>query len=168
MALHLSPPLGPFWMLENSAQKRHLPVHDLLPTEPSFQQGLLSIARSLGPIDLAGTTQQGPSLEKRLGHLATGAANLFPLWLVIGATSALAHPPSLAWFKREYITKGLALTMLSMGTTLTLEASHHLLLSVRSCIAMYGALYPMIRCHSRQDSRERAGVQVSKNTRSFP
>ncbi|CAK0787032.1 hypothetical protein CVIRNUC_010248 [Coccomyxa viridis] len=68
-----------------------------------------------------GTTQQGPSLEKRLGNLAIGAANLFPLWLVIGATSALAHPPSLAWFKREYITKGLALTMLSMGTTLTLE-----------------------------------------------
>ena len=90
---------------------------------------------------VAGTTQKGPSLEKRLGNLAIGAANLFPLWLVIGATSALAHPPSLAWFKREYITKGLALTMLSMGTTLTLEASYPCCLtqlSLRSCTALYG------------------------------
>ncbi len=31
----------------------------------------------------------------------------------------MVHPPSLAWFKREYITKGLALTMLAMGTTLS-------------------------------------------------
>ena len=71
----------------------------------------------------AGQVQQGPSLEKRLGKLANGAANLFPLWLVIGATSAMVHPPSLAWFKRDYITKGLALTMLAMGTTLSPQAS---------------------------------------------
>ena len=68
--------------------------------------------------------QQGPSLEKQLGKLAHGAANLFPLWLVIGATSAMVHPPSLAWFKREYITKGLALTMLAMGTTLSPQVCH--------------------------------------------
>ena len=71
----------------------------------------------------AGRIQQGPSLEKQLGKLAHGAANLFPLWLVIGATSAMVHPPSLAWFKRDYITKGLALTMLAMGTTLSPQAS---------------------------------------------
>ncbi len=70
----------------------------------------------------AGRVQQGPSLERQLGKLAHGAANLFPLWLVIGATSAMVHPPSLAWFKREYITKGLALTMLAMGTTLSPQA----------------------------------------------
>ena len=115
-------------MLETFAKYLHLPVYSLQPAELSVQQGLLGATRSMRINDAAGNTQQGPSLEKRLGKLATGAANLFPLWLVIGATSALAHPPSLAWFKREYITKGLALTMLSMGTTLTLEASHHLLL----------------------------------------
>lgn len=63
-------------------------------------------------------------MEKQLGKLATGAANLFPLWLIIGATTALVQPSSLTWFKRDYITKGLALTMLAMGTTLTLEVSY--------------------------------------------
>ena len=53
--------------------------------------------------------------------MAQGAANLFPLWLVIGATAAVVRPSSLTWFKREYITKGLALIMMVMGTTLTLE-----------------------------------------------
>lgn len=60
-------------------------------------------------------------MEERLGRLATGAANLFPLWLVLGATSAMLHPPSLAWFRKDYTTRGLALTMLAMGTTLTVE-----------------------------------------------
>ena len=68
-----------------------------------------------------GRTQQGPSLEHQLGSVAQGAANLFPLWLVIGATAAVVRPSTLTWFKREYITKGLALIMLVMGTTLTLK-----------------------------------------------
>jgi predicted Na+-dependent transporter len=62
-----------------------------------------------------------PGWEQRLGSIATAAANLFPLWLVLAAGSAILHPPSLAWFKREYTTPGLALTMMAMGTTLTLE-----------------------------------------------
>lgn len=31
------------------------------------------------------------------------------------------HPPSFLWFKKDYVTAGLALTMLAMGTTLSLE-----------------------------------------------
>jgi len=60
----------------------------------------------------------------------------------------MVQPSSLTWFKKEYITKGLALTMLSMGTTLTLEvippmneilACYHLLVST-----LCGALcYPL-------------------------
>ena len=117
----------PSWMtprvLDHPGKKVNLFSHDLLPSEARLREGFLKSTSSMRASGVAGTTQQGPFLEKRLGNLAIGAANLFPLWLVIGATSALAHPPSLAWFKREYITKGLALTMLSMGTTLTLEAS---------------------------------------------
>lgn len=59
--------------------------------------------------------------------MATQAANLFPVWLVMGATAAVVHPPSLIWFKREYTTQGLALTMMAMGTTLTID--------VRLCLA---------------------------------
>ncbi len=68
-----------------------------------------------------GRIQQGPTLEHQLGGVAQGAANLFPLWLVIGTTAAVVRPSSLTWFTRDYITKGLALIMLVMGTTLTLE-----------------------------------------------
>lgn len=45
----------------------------------------------------------------------------------MGATAAVVHPPSLIWFKREYTTQGLALTMMAMGTTLTID--------VRLCLA---------------------------------
>jgi BASS family bile acid:Na+ symporter len=46
---------------------------------------------------------------------------LFPLWLLLGAAAALAHPPLLAWFlELGFVTPGLAVIMLGMG--LTLEA----------------------------------------------
>jgi hypothetical protein len=33
----------------------------------------------------------------------------------------LAHPPALAWFRAEFTTAALALTMLAMGTSLTFQ-----------------------------------------------
>ena len=35
----------------------------------------------------------------------------------------LARPSAFAWFSRDYITAGLALTMLAMGTSLKLSVS---------------------------------------------
>ena len=40
-----------------------------------------------------------------------------------GALLGLARPAAFAWFSKDYITAGLALTMLAMGTSLTLEVS---------------------------------------------
>lgn len=41
----------------------------------------------------------------------------------VGLASAvgLAHPPALTWFRAEFTTAALALTMLAMGTSLTFQ-----------------------------------------------
>ncbi|KAL3155679.1 hypothetical protein ABBQ32_012705 [Trebouxia sp. C0010 RCD-2024] len=45
----------------------------------------------------------------------------FPVWVAIACVAAVVHPPSFLWFKKDFVTAGLALTMLAMGTTLSLE-----------------------------------------------
>lgn len=60
-------------------------------------------------------------LECSLQSVSNVAANLFPLWLVLGVVLGLWNPDLFLWFQTDYITFGLALTMLSMGTTLTFE-----------------------------------------------
>ncbi len=46
---------------------------------------------------------------------------MFPLWVALASGLGLAHPPALAWFRAEYTTAALALTMLAMGTSLTFQ-----------------------------------------------
>lgn len=48
-------------------------------------------------------------------------SNLFPLWTVLSAGVALKAPQSLAWFTTSYFTAALAMLMLSMGITLTVD-----------------------------------------------
>lgn len=45
--------------------------------------------------------------------------NLFPLWVLIGAAMAYAHPPSFLWFRSSYVVPTLATIMLGMGLTIT-------------------------------------------------
>ncbi len=47
--------------------------------------------------------------------------NLFPLWVSLGAALALIHPGWFTWFKGQAIVWGLAVIMLGMGLTLSLE-----------------------------------------------
>lgn len=47
--------------------------------------------------------------------------NLFPVWVLAGGALALAHPPWFTWFSGEFITWGLAIIMLGMGLTLTVD-----------------------------------------------
>lgn len=49
------------------------------------------------------------------------ATNLFPVWVVAGGTLALAHPAWFTWFSGDLITWGLAVIMLGMGITLSVE-----------------------------------------------
>jgi bile acid:Na+ symporter, BASS family len=46
--------------------------------------------------------------------------NLFPLWVVLAGVIALIHPPALTWFQ-PYIIWGLAVIMLGMGITLSVD-----------------------------------------------
>lgn len=48
-------------------------------------------------------------------------ANLFPIWVVVAGVLALIEPGWFAWFAGNWITWGLAIIMLGMGVTLTLE-----------------------------------------------
>jgi BASS family bile acid:Na+ symporter len=54
----------------------------------------------------------------RLLNLLT---NAFPLWVLAGGALALVHPPLFTWFRGPLIVWGLAVIMLGMGLTLSLE-----------------------------------------------
>src|SRR5262245_4402083 len=47
--------------------------------------------------------------------------NLFPLWVLTGGALALAHPPLFTWFDSTMIVWGLAIVMLGMGVTLSVD-----------------------------------------------
>jgi BASS family bile acid:Na+ symporter len=47
--------------------------------------------------------------------------NLFPVWVAAGAAIALLRPSLVTWFQGSYIVWGLAVIMLGMGITLSLD-----------------------------------------------
>ncbi len=47
--------------------------------------------------------------------------DLFPLWVLLGAVLALLHPPAVTWFRGPLIVWGLAVIMLGMGITLSVD-----------------------------------------------
>lgn len=53
--------------------------------------------------------------------MIAGATALFPLWVLVAGALALAHPPLFAWVAGPWIVWGLALIMLGMGITLSLD-----------------------------------------------
>jgi BASS family bile acid:Na+ symporter len=59
---------------------------------------------------------------QRLIDLAT---NLFPLWVVLAGAAALIYPPAFTWFSGPFIVWGLAVIMLGMGITLSLDDFRH-------------------------------------------
>lgn len=46
---------------------------------------------------------------------------LFPLWVLVGCAAAFLWPPLFLWFRKEYLTFGIALTMMGMGFTLSVD-----------------------------------------------
>ncbi|MCL4788635.1 MAG: bile acid:sodium symporter family protein [Verrucomicrobia bacterium] len=47
--------------------------------------------------------------------------NLFPVWVLLGGALALVQPRWFTWFSGDYITWGLAVIMLGMGLTLSVD-----------------------------------------------
>lgn len=65
-----------------------------------------------------GTT---PCKHGGMGRLLSLVTNLFPVWVLIGGALALVQPGWFTWFSGPWITWGLAIIMLGMGITLTVE-----------------------------------------------
>jgi bile acid:Na+ symporter, BASS family len=54
-------------------------------------------------------------------RLLNTLTNLFPVWVLLGGIIALIHPPLFTWFRGPFIVWGLAVIMLGMGVTLSIE-----------------------------------------------
>jgi BASS family bile acid:Na+ symporter len=47
--------------------------------------------------------------------------NLYPLWIILSSVLGILHPPAFLWFSGRWIENAIALVMLGMGFTLTLD-----------------------------------------------
>src|SRR5260221_3473097 len=82
-----------------------------------------------------------------MNRILAFATNLFPVWVLLGGALALAHPGSFTWFSGEFITWGLAVILLGMGITLTVDGFKRVLKMPRAvaigCAAHY-AIMPFL------------------------
>jgi BASS family bile acid:Na+ symporter len=69
------------------------------------------------------------------------ATNLFPIWVLLGGVLALFEPRWFTWFGREFITWGLAVIMLGMGITLSVDDFKAVLKMPRAVAAGFAAQY---------------------------
>jgi bile acid:Na+ symporter, BASS family len=69
------------------------------------------------------------------------ATNLFPIWVLIGGALALVHPAWVTWFSGDFITWGLAIIMLGMGITLSVDDFKAVLKMPRAVAAGFVAQY---------------------------
>jgi len=76
-----------------------------------------------------------------LSQLLTGLTNAFPLWVLAGGGLALWRPELVTWFTGEWITYGLAVIMLGMGITLSLDDFRAVLRMPRAVAVGVGAQY---------------------------
>src|SRR5215213_9410085 len=80
-------------------------------------------------------------LMLRLLNLFT---NLFPVWVLLGGIAALFKPALFIWFKGPAIIWGLAVIMLGMGVTLTLDDFKRVLEMPRSIAAGFIAQFSIM------------------------
>ena len=74
----------------------------------------------------AGSPSEPPAPPTGFAKASAFLTSYFPIWVAVACTAAVVHPPLFLWFKKDYVTAGLALTMLAMGTTLSLEVRSNL------------------------------------------
>jgi BASS family bile acid:Na+ symporter len=76
-----------------------------------------------------------------LNRMISLATNLFPVWVVLGGVLALFQPGWFAWLNGDFITWGLAVIMLGMGITLSVEDFKAVLKMPRAVAAGFVAQY---------------------------
>lgn len=74
-------------------------------------------------------------------RLLTVLTNLFPIWVLVGGVLALIHPPLFTWFRGPLIVWGLAVIMIGMGLTLSLDDFKRVLLMPKAVAAGLIAQY---------------------------
>ena len=62
-----------------------------------------------------------PVWKEKLMDLSALFSNLFPLWTVLGAGTALLRPATFDFMTTSSFTAGLSILMFSMGITMTLD-----------------------------------------------
>lgn len=67
--------------------------------------------------------------------------NLFPVWVLAGGLLALVYPPLFSWFNDRAIVIGLAVIMLGMGITLSVEDFRRVLLMPKAVAVGFVAQY---------------------------
>jgi BASS family bile acid:Na+ symporter len=77
-------------------------------------------------------------------HWLNLLTNLFPLWVLLGGGLALIHPPLFTWFTGQAIVWGLAIIMLGMGITLSVEDFKAVLKMPRAIAVGYAAQYTIM------------------------
>jgi bile acid:Na+ symporter, BASS family len=76
-----------------------------------------------------------------MSRLLNWFTNLFPLWVLAFGAVALWHPPLFLWFKTSYISWALAVIMLGMGVTLSVDDFRRVLKMPRAIAAGFLAQY---------------------------
>jgi BASS family bile acid:Na+ symporter len=70
--------------------------------------------------------------------------NLFPVWVLIAGVAALAHPPLFTWFHGPAIVWGLAVIMLGMGITLSIDEFRRAFTMPRAVAVGFAAQYTIM------------------------
>lgn len=76
--------------------------------------------------------------------ILAGFTNLFPVWVAAGGIAALFEPKLFTWFDNGMIVWGLALVMLGMGITLTLDDFRNVLRMPRAVATGFLAHYTIM------------------------
>jgi BASS family bile acid:Na+ symporter len=76
-----------------------------------------------------------------MSRLLNAFTNLFPAWVLLGGVLALLYPPLFTWFRGDAIVWGLAVIMLGMGITLSVDDFRRVLVMPRAIAVGFAAQY---------------------------
>lgn len=92
----------------------------------SIQYSLTTACKSAEAASIPPTSSDNVIKTNKLKNIISTATNIFPLWVILSCVIGNVNPTALQWFT-PYITPALALTMLSMGMTLTINDFYRVL-----------------------------------------
>jgi BASS family bile acid:Na+ symporter len=83
-------------------------------------------------------------MEAAVRRILESATNAFPLWVLLGGVLACVEPAWFVWFRGPLIVWGLAVIMLGMGITLSVDDFRRVLVMPRAVAAGFIAQYSIM------------------------